>query len=56
MPNAIESRLEPRYDLIHQGGLDLQYTQDAWLWKLEAIVREGQGGVFAAAVGGTSSP
>ncbi len=52
VPNATATRLEPRYDLIHQGGLDLQYTQDAWLWKLEAIVREGQGGVFAAAVGG----
>ena len=52
VPNATGSRLEPRYDLIHQGGLDLQYTQDAWLWKLEAIVREGQGDVFAAAVGG----
>ena len=52
VPNATGSRLEPRYDLIHQGGLDLQYTQDAWLWKLEVIVREGQGDVFAAAVGG----
>ena len=52
VPNATATRLEPRYDLIHQGGLDLQYTQDAWLWKLEAIVREGQGDVFAAAVGG----
>jgi hypothetical protein len=50
--NATGSKLEPRYDLIHQGGLDLQYTWDAWLWKLEAIVREGQGDVFAAAVGG----
>ncbi len=52
VPNAAGSRLEPRYDLIHQGGLDLQYTRGAWLWKLEAIVREGQGDVFAAAVGG----
>ena len=52
VPNAAGSRLEPRYDLIHQVGLDVQYTQDAWLWKLEAIAREGQGDVFAAAVGG----
>jgi len=52
VPNATGTRLEPRYDLVHQGGLDLQYTQDAWLWKLEAIIREGQGDVFAAMVGG----
>ncbi len=44
-------RLEPRYDQIHQIGLDLQYTKDAWLWKFEGIVREGQG-IFGALVGG----
>jgi len=42
---------EPRYDQIHQVGLDLQYTSDAWLWKFEGIVREGQG-TFGAFVGG----
>lgn len=42
----------PVYDKITQGGIDLQYTKDAWLWKLEAIVREGQGDTFAAVVGG----
>ena len=42
---------EPRYDQIHQFGLDLQYTKDAWLWKFEGIVREGQG-TFGALVGG----
>ncbi|MEM6415718.1 MAG: hypothetical protein AAF720_13800 [Pseudomonadota bacterium] len=42
----------PVYDLITQGGVDLQYTKDAWLWKFEAIVREGQGDTFFAAVGG----
>ncbi len=52
VPNATGSRLEPRYDLIHQGGLDVQYTSEAWLWKFEGIVREGQGDTFAAAVGG----
>ena len=51
-PNAQGNRLEPFYDLIHQGGLDLQYTSEAWLWKLEALVREGQGETFGAAVGG----
>jgi hypothetical protein len=30
----------------------MQYTHDAWLWKLEAIVRDGVVGTFAAAVGG----
>ena len=52
VPNATGTRLEPRYDLIHQGGLDLQYTEEAWLWKLEALVRQGQGDVFGAAVAG----
>jgi len=45
------TRFEPRYDQIHQVGLDLQYTKDAWLWKVEGIVREGQG-TFGAFVGG----
>ncbi|MEL6961682.1 MAG: hypothetical protein AAFO01_02940 [Pseudomonadota bacterium] len=45
------TRFEPRYDQIHQFGLDLQYTKDAWLWKFEGIVREGQG-TFGALVGG----
>ncbi|MCM8525271.1 MAG: hypothetical protein NE327_02065 [Lentisphaeraceae bacterium] len=31
----------PIYDLIHQIGLDLQYTNDAWLWKWESIYRTG---------------
>ncbi len=46
------TRISPVYDKITQGGIDLQYTKDAWLWKLEAIVREGHGDTFAAAVGG----
>lgn len=50
--NSQQSKLIPRYDLIHQLGLDLQYTTDAWLWKLEAIARKGQGKTFGAAVGG----
>ena len=52
VPNAAGTRLEPRYDLINQVGVDIQYTTDAWLWKFEGIVREGQGDTFAAAVGG----
>ena len=44
--------LLPYYDLIDQFGVDLQYTRDAWLWKLEAIARDGYSENFAAAVGG----
>lgn len=44
--------LIPFYDQIEQLGLDLQYTGDAWLWKLEAIKRETQNDSFNAAVGG----
>ena len=44
--------LRPVYDQINQFGIDGQYTQDAWLWKFEGIVREGQGDTFAAAVAG----
>ena len=52
LPNADGSKLIPYYDQIDQLGLDLQYTGDAWLWKLEAIVRETQIDSFNAAVGG----
>lgn len=44
--------LVPRYDVIHQTGLDLQATKGNWLWKLEAIHRSGQGSTFNAAVAG----
>lgn len=50
-PSDDLTRFEPRYDQIHQLGLDLQYTKDAWLWKFEGIIREGQG-TFGALVGG----
>ena len=52
LPNADGSELIPYYDQIDQLGLDLQYTGDAWLWKLEAIARETQNDSFNAAVGG----
>jgi hypothetical protein len=42
----------PLYTQINQFGVDVQYTGGAWLWKLETIVREGQGDTFAALVGG----
>lgn len=44
--------LKPFYDQTDQVGLDLQYTQDAWLWKLEAIVRDGYDETFMASVAG----
>ena len=52
VPHADGRRLIPFYDLIHQAGLDLQFTQDAWLWKFEGIIRAGQGSTFPALVGG----
>jgi hypothetical protein len=44
--------LRPLYELIHQGGLDVQYTVDSWLLKVESIVRGGQGATFGAVTGG----
>ena len=52
VPAADGQSLLPVYDTIDQFGVDLQYTRDAWLWKLEAIARNGAFGSFAAAVGG----
>lgn len=52
LPADDSSRLIPHYDQIDQVGLDLQYTRDAWLWKLEAFVRDGYDDQFAALVGG----
>ena len=48
---TIDSRREvlvPHYDIIGQLGLDIQYTRGAWLLKLEAIRRSGQGSAFSA--------
>ena len=44
--------LQPVYELIHQGGLDVQYTIESWLLKAESIVRGGQGLTFGAVTGG----
>lgn len=44
--------LVPVYEQIHQLGVDVQYTRDAWLWKLEAMRRETPRGQFNAAVAG----
>jgi hypothetical protein len=52
LPDADGTALLPHYDQINQFGVDLQYTHDAWLWKLESIVRDGYDDTFIAAVGG----
>jgi hypothetical protein len=51
-PTPTSETLTPFYDVISQAGLDLQYTRNAWLYKLETIVREGQGKTFGAVVAG----
>ncbi|MEE9425831.1 MAG: hypothetical protein V3V18_12795 [Methylococcales bacterium] len=45
-------QLIPFYDQIHQSGIDVQMTQDNMLWKIESIVRSGQGKTFYAGTGG----
>ena len=42
----------PRYVRILQAGVEVQWTGEEWIWKLEVIGRKGQGDPFAAWVGG----
>lgn len=44
--------LQPVYNLMHQGGLDVQWTKGGWMLKAEAIVRSGKGQHFQAFVSG----
>ncbi len=44
--------LRPYYEQMDQVGLDLQYTKDSWLWKLEALARETTSDDYSAMVGG----
>jgi hypothetical protein len=44
--------LNPFYEYIDQTSVDLQVTKGSWLWKLESLVRSGQGSTFVAATGG----
>lgn len=46
------SNLIPYYEAIHQTGIELQLTQENWLWKIESIVRFGQGKTYIAATAG----
>ena len=43
----------PYYAQIEQAGLDVQYTADAWLWKLEAIKQQATPENFSATAAGT---
>ncbi|MDQ7091185.1 MAG: hypothetical protein Q9M50_11190 [Methylococcales bacterium] len=45
-------RLIPYYEMIHQSAIDVQVTKGDWLWKLESIVRSGQGKTFFASTVG----
>ncbi len=45
-------QLRPFYELINQTGLDIQLTDEDWIWKHEAIVRLGQGKAFYASTTG----
>ncbi len=44
--------LIPYYEIMHQTGLDIQQTSEAWLWKLEVIRRETSSETFTALTGG----
>ena len=46
------NQLLPVYEQITQTGVDLQYTNGSWLWKLESIVRNAASDNSFAAVGG----
>ena len=50
--NGGETVLTPHYDVLDQTSLDLQYTGEAWLWKLEAVTRDSFDGRSNAFVGG----
>lgn len=50
--NAEGDRLLPVYDQMTQFGVDVQFTNEAWLWKLEAISRDTRIDSFFAGVGG----
>lgn len=44
--------LAPYYDIIHQTGVDLQWTHEAWLLKFEGIHRRGMGDNYTAVTTG----
>jgi hypothetical protein len=46
------AEITPYYEIVHQTSLDLQAILGGWLWKLEAMVRSGQGKQIRALDGG----
>ncbi|MCF6264195.1 MAG: hypothetical protein L3J24_11495 [Xanthomonadales bacterium] len=52
LPATDFNSLVPYYDQMTQIGIDLQYTIEAWLWKLESIYRRTKIDNFMAFVGG----
>ncbi len=51
-PNARWDKLIPFYEIMHQTGIDIQYTDESWLWKLEMIRRETSTDTVLALTGG----
>jgi hypothetical protein len=45
-------KLVPYYAIINQTAIDVQWTHQGWLWKMEAFYRSGQEESFSAVVGG----
>lgn len=52
IPDFTVNKLRPFYFLLEQTGLDVQYTGEKWLWKLEAVYRDSSFDNYAAEVGG----
>ena len=50
--NAPQFALVPYYGQMQQAGIDLQYTVDAWLFKVESLYRKASADSFFAAVAG----
>jgi len=49
---GLPAEITPYYDIVHQTSLDLQAISGGWLWKLEAVVRSGQGKSIKSVDGG----
>lgn len=52
IPDFTANELLPYYRQMEQTGVDIQYTGDKWLWKLEAIYRHFSQQHYYAQVGG----
>lgn len=50
--NGTGTALLPFYETMKQTGLDVQYTFESWLWKLETIRRDTKSDTFTAFTGG----